>query len=216
MAGDEYICEVSPNISYRFFVLSENGDKTVNLIMERNICYDGTQTDIGKICLASWNKSNDSKSGPVTAMNYLYNATKDWINIPNIGMDYIDEGQTIDFGYESIKTEGNITNITKKGGTKTATYKNLKARLPYKSEVFEFNKSNLWMYNYLRYNSNVNGDGLQNIDEDGYWTLSSGGINTTHAWRVVYNGTLANHDSNDHGPGVRPVITLPTSLIFDL
>ena len=101
--GDKYLCKVKDNMEtdfkqgYYFFVLSNNEDGTTNLIMERNIYYDEIN-DIGKIAteekkgLISWNgEADNNSSGPVTAMNYLHNATKDWNNIPNMIMNYEDE-----------------------------------------------------------------------------------------------------------------------------
>lgn len=109
-AGDEYICKVKEGLSYRFFVLNkdENAGK-VNLIMERDIASDGSITKSvirkeaakdGVYTVVPWiteedyNKANTDNTecaypacndeGPVTALNYLYEATKDWTNLDKI------------------------------------------------------------------------------------------------------------------------------------
>ena len=86
--------------------------------------------------------------GPVDAMNYLYNATKNWTNIPNIQMNYEDEGNDENYGYGTIITTNNVTKITKKDGTVTNQEgdTNLKARMPYAKEVADFDNSNGYLY----------------------------------------------------------------------
>ena len=181
--GSKYECEVKPGTKYNFYVLSKEEDK-INLIMERNICQDGSVATEENTCLVAWITNTDyvcdpntqgtacaqHYKGPVTAMTYLYNATKDWTNIPNMIMDYEDENinsitgkpGTGQVSYGSIKTENNITTITKKYGTKTATYKNLKSRLPKYSEINENGCTTkegscpLWLVDYLHDNTTSN------------------------------------------------------------
>ena len=86
-SGYKYECEVKPGTKYNFYVLSNEEDGTINLIMDRNICEDGTPTEEGKICHVAYNSSGDaSGTGPVTAMTYLNNATSDWENIYNLNI----------------------------------------------------------------------------------------------------------------------------------
>ena len=77
--GDKYECKVDPNNkAYTFYVLSTEEDGSTNLIMDRNMCEDGTPTDTNKPdkCLvACYEDAVDNNYGPVTAMNYLNNAT---------------------------------------------------------------------------------------------------------------------------------------------
>ena len=233
--GDKYQCKVKDNMEtgfedgYYFFVLGTNSDGTTNLIMERNIYYDSTN-DVGLVAtetntgLVAWYSPSQSNSfGPVTAMDYLYNATKDWSNVPNIVMNYTDEGNTGSYGYGTITTTNNITKIAKKDTTAVTVltdkegYTNLKARMPMYSEVTGEGKCTtssgscpLYLANYLNSSSYVTGDGLQNISKIyGYWTLPSDAANSGYAWYVSYNGYVSDYIVNNGSyRGVRPVITL--------
>ena len=253
--GDKYQCKVKDNMEeefengYYFFVLGTNSDGTTNLIMERNIYYDSTndvglvatstnkglvawmsETDYGTAGGANWSGNTDRNMfGPVTAMNYLYKATKDWSNVPDIVMNYIDEGNTKSYGYGTITTTNNITKITKKDTTAVTVltdkegYTNLKARMPRYDEVHgtgkcltyaengnKYGSCPLYLANYLSSSSYVTGDGLQNISGiTGYWTLSSIADYSTGAWYVTYYGNVySNYVDNEGSFGVRPVITL--------
>ena len=105
-AGARYKCKVKEIMEeefidgYTFYVLSYNDSEgnvtddkekaeSINLILERNICDDATLTDANKEdkCLVEWQESKSNLDGPVTAMDYLYKATKDWDNVPNIEID---------------------------------------------------------------------------------------------------------------------------------
>ena len=238
--GDKYQCKVKDDMEegfedgYYFFVLGTNSDGTTNLIMERNIYYDSTNK-VGKVATSSnsnvaWYASAyDHSYGPVTAMNYLHDATKDWDNIPNMIMNYEDEninhvtGQKGTNGYTGIKTTGNITIITSKTNEETGRIENLKARMPRYDEVHgqgkcltyaennnKYGSCPLYLANYLQSSSYVTGEGLQNISGIyGYWTLSSYASNSGYAWNVYYDGRVnAGNVIDEDSRGVRPVITL--------
>ena len=222
-AGAKYTCEVKEGTSYTFYVLTtpQEGDTTINLIMDRNIYYDatagtGSVADATNKGLVAWQTSVNNADGPVTAMDYLYNATKDWTNIPNIEMNYTDEGNTGDNGYGTIVTTDNITKITKKDGTAVTVltnqegYSNLKARLPYKSEVSAYdstNKANAYLYDYLNLYNNIQTNAISRIY--GYWTLSSYADRSGDAWDVVYSGRVSGGSVDDGSDyGVRPVINV--------
>ena len=228
--GSKYECEVKPGTKYNFYVLSKEEDK-LNLIMERNICEDGTVATEENTCTVAWMSESDygcvdnndntycagHERGPVTAMTHLHNATKDWINIPDMIMAYEDEnmgdktqekGTT---GYGSIKTEGNETTITDKNGNITATYTNLKARLPKYSEMKEngctstYGSCPSWLVDYLDSTSYYI-EGKTNISGIGtYWTLSSVAGSSSHAWDVVSNGYVG-YGPVGYDHGARPVI----------
>ena len=237
--GSLYECEVKPGVKYNFYVLSQELDGTTNLIMDRNIYYDSTtdtstaadSTNTGLVAWVSKDDYNDdtnygnlgnNNKGPITAMNYLYKATKDWINIPNMIMDYTDEGSTGDYGYGRIVTENGITQITRKDETAVTVltdkegYINLKARLPYKSEVSSYsaNSNNKYLYDNLacQDNTSLGGpyicvSGVNHIDGiDGYWTLSSSVNGSYFVWLVNFSGIVVG--SNLYDKGVRPVINL--------
>ena len=159
--------------------------------------------------------------GPVTAMDYLYNSTKEWTNVSEIKINYADEGNN----YGTIKTINELTQITKKDETVVTVlnnqdgYSNLRARMPYVSEVSSagcLKNENLscpvWLTNYL---SNQE-DPLDEIS--GYWTFSSREDDNMSAWCVSYDGSLGERNVEviyDNNVGVRPVITVPQQNIYN-
>lgn len=207
-AGDEYICEVNSDTKYHFFVLGVdiNNSEKVNLIMNRNIIEnkhwlnvsdylslggpslngDEGACDNGSVCASA-------KYGPVTVMNELYNATKDWTNIPNIEMNYIDEGGN----YGAMASTGTTTSITKLDGSLVISYENLKARLITKAEA----------------------EAISDIDIDvnldpAFWGLSS--VSDSSAVKVSTSDSseVITHDGDRaDNIGVRPVISIPKSLM---
>ena len=186
--GAKYTCEVKEDTNYNFYVLSTNDDGTTNLIMERNICEDGTPATAEKICLVAYNAVGKATDvGPVTAITYLNNATSTWENIDNLDLTYDDEG-------------GNFTGFVLNG----------KARLPYKSEISDYdstNKTNAYLYDYLTSYNDIQANGVSGIK--GYWTLASNASDPYDAWRVFFGGSVSSTlVGTDVSNGVRPVITL--------
>lgn len=219
--GIKYQCKVKNDMEaefedgYYFYLLSNNDDNTMTLIMERNIFYD-EKNDVGKVATATnkglvawYADADDSSNGPVTAMDYLYNATKDWNNIPNVIVDYQDSNKK----YGGVKTEGDVTKITKLDGTVTATYKNLKARLAKLSEIKNYNsttKAYAYLYDYLYLHNDIQKNPLNGIF--GYWTFYASTDSTS--WPIRYSsGSLAENTSSKYG--VRPVITVKNPIILD-
>ena len=143
--GDKYSYNVNGEDEFNFYVLSIENDK-VNLIMDRNICNDGTinYTENNNYCRYPWHRDEDNNNyGPDTAMTNLYNGTKNWTNVPNMLMNYEDENNKEDDtkGYTSIITNQNTkeTTITgKNNATNTTVGSNilpLKSRLPKQGEI---------------------------------------------------------------------------------
>ena len=203
-AGAKYLCEVKPGTSYTFYVLTtpETNDTTINLIMDRNINSDGTPTtkaikeedkdsNDGIYNLVAYNESGDAaNAGPVTAMNYLNEATSSWENIENLNLTYEDEGK-------------NFTGFVLNG----------KARLPYLSEVANSNGSNEYLYENLDGSQWSGAEGKRPTNNisgiNGYWTLSSRAGYSDRAWYVDYHG-FVDFISVDNSScyGARPVINL--------
>lgn len=248
--GDKYLCKVKDNMEqgfengYYFYVLSFNKNGTTNLIMDRNIYYDETN-DVGKVAteenqgFVAWYEDKNHSFGPVTAMTYLHNATKDWTNISNIIMNYEDEninsttqekGTT---GYGKIETIGTLTLITSKSGETYGTIENLKSRMPMYNEVVGPDKCSrneescpLWLVNFLyyivedkNYYETIENKSIIN-GVYGYWLLSSftdSENKTSNAWHVYSKGNLTKHnvDSKSENLGVRPVITVSNGLILN-
>ena len=255
--GSKYECEVKSGTKYNFYVLSYNdvnnestNDKnkavTTNLIMDRNIYYNSATGEKGltdenhkghqiwgghSIEVSTGESITFNDYGPVDALDYLYNATKDWTNIPNIIVNYDDtisytNVQSTYGGYGTIITIDNKTVITMKDKVTVVEVNNgqdgyidLKVRMPYKSEVDDYSeeKNNKFLYDNLAcldftseggpYNCI---DGLTHIDEIyGYWTISTDVEYDFNAWFVCYLGKIISTGvTNPNEVGVRPVINL--------
>ena len=193
--------------------------------MDQNIYSDGTpakldgvtqSTNANKYSLVAWNSSGSNTGGPVDAMQFLYNATKDWTNIDPITYEYKDkeyQGTTVtDTSYTSFVLDDGIATITALDGITTVTIgtkaEPLRVRMPiyaYKNEqeygeVADKTENNTYLYDNL---------------DDGetapycYWTLSSDTDDSSFAWDVVYSGYVSSSlvDFGD-GCGARPVINL--------
>ena len=233
--GDKYTYDVNDTDTFNFYVLSIDNNK-VNLIMDRNICNNGTvnYTSSNNYCRYKWYSAADNNTyGPTTVMAELYAGTKDWDNVSDMIMNYTDEnnGTAAGVGYTSIITSNGVTTITGKPESKTTTVgtssKPLKARLPKESEVREvgctgsFGSCPVWLignmtyYNVSndKYSVNNNTEAYQNQIK-GYWLLSSYPGPSTYARLVAHYGNLdTNNSTTLNNYGARPVITV---LISDL
>ena len=146
--------------------------------------------------------------GPITAMNYLYDATKDWKNT----------NQQIVSTFTAC-TLGDVE-CTDEEIAQTFT---TNARLPYLSEVlatgcdtnYTYGACPLWMTDHLQANTYYYPNRTAVLGVSGYWTLSSYGNGT--AWTVdEYGITYTGSDAIGHSSyvywevffGVRPVINL--------
>ena len=233
--GDEYTYEVMDNMTepYTFYVLSLEGDK-VNLIMDRNICTNGEPATSGNPCLIAWYaSSNNNSNGPVTVMEGLYNATKNWNNVPNMNLEYDDIQDNISAGYTGITTYGykginiingiaTIVNKSENGETTIGTVAEpLKARLPKLEEVYNTDTNDIthchdsddtcpaWLTNGLEQYSSYYPDNDHISGIYGYWTLSSHPDSSYGARLVFYFGSVSvTHTSHASCNGLRAVITV--------
>lgn len=234
--GDKYSCEVKPGTKYNFFVVNVDGDN-VSLILDRNINSDGTlatkatakdkagadgiyskvawitQTDYTSANGTAWGESGSHDKGPITAMNFLSEATKTWTNIPNLNEKYTDENLNA----------GTLVNGTSGYGTITLTGR---ARLPKLSEVYgpgkclagEENKGScpLWLVNYLERTNYYKPEEGKNFifQMNGYWLLSSDDYLSYKGWYVNFAGRVVGDlISKTSSHGVRPVITVPKNAV---
>ena len=212
--GSKFECEVSPGVKYNFYVLSQEDDGTTNLIMDRNMCSDGTPTDSKKEdkCYVAWNSSGTITEGPITAMEYLNSATNTWSNIPNFNMIYDDSYGSKDY-----------TNFAING----------KARMPKINEIDDYSTNNNkgYLFNNLHADckdSNNNTvsceiatqkygifeEGIEHIiDIHGYLTIDA----LRDTFDSSFKNTIIVHSSGVNGyidinnsnfVGVRPVINL--------
>ena len=197
--------------------------------MDRNICNDGkvNYTNINNYCNYQWYSSERNNTyGPTTIMQELYEGTKDWSNVPDMIMDYVDEANIadIDQGYTSIITKNGVTTITGKPTTKVTTIgtslQPLKARLAKHSEIKTGICKNstcpAWLIeNMTYYNTSDDKYSINNNNESyqrhiyGYWLLSSGSFSNSKANILIYSGGVVNDNSIYGAAGARPVITVP-------
>ena len=196
--GDEYICEVKEDTKHHFFILSTEEDK-INLIMDSNINNEGlaVKGDEDNLGIVGWcddeSKCKDvsgnftNVNGPIVALEYLSNATHDWITKPRL--PYKEELDNLNTGHTEIKT-GNVTR-------------------------YGWNGTNPWLYdNLAQYEFNVESDNISyKSDVNGYWTANKTVDNTECAWNIDYIGFLNTNYIYDHEDsrldnGVRPVITV--------
>ena len=220
--GAKYECEVRPGGKQIFYVLSEGDNGTTNLIMDRNVYYDASTntrglTDKDHDGLVVWiNKEDYEKAGgtnygeygnneygPITAMNYLNNATSTWSNVPNLNITYNDEGNH--FTNFQITGKARLPRLDEVSGTgKCATC--------YEScELDLYGSCPLYLANYLDNSEYVTGEGLENISGiRGYWTLDASYGDYYDAWNVTFFGIVSGNGmvGNDNSIGVRPVINV--------
>lgn len=190
--GDKYSCKVNHKNNFNFYVLSLNDNNTVNLIMEKNICEDGTTnyTEQNNYCRVAWNDAGldnngrdiyDPSKGPVTMMQYLYNATKNWSNVPNVNMEFINSeyNPNVNFSHEkkfrNIKIKDGIGVITDFDGNEikiNSDKKTIKSRPIFKSESQQFNNSYPeWLVqNLYFYDANIDNTLYGDVDGDGVLT----------------------------------------------
>lgn len=208
--GAKYNCEVKEGTTYTFYVVSKNADGTTNLIMDQNVTKG-----------VKWNEDNDNRQGPVVAMQSLYNATKDWTNIPALNYLYKDiefhgYKSTSEIGYTSFESLDGIAKIISKTGQTTLSIgsqdKPLRARMPIFTATTNTNSSKNEVSAKL--NDGSNQYLYDNLDESyssgklGYWTLSSYAA-TYSAYRVRKIGYIVGPaDCKDVFFGVRPVIAV--------
>ena len=215
-AGAKYSCEVKPGTSYTFYVLTtpKEGDTSINLIMDANInssgeaVIPGVTKDTG---LVAWNSESGQSTpahGPVTAMTYLYNATKDWTNIAPVNYTYNDKDVQRYYNvYISFVSNNGVATITQLSGNRVTIGSEttpLRARMPIfsndttKTEVANSNGSNTYLYENI-FSGTIYG----------YWTLSS--YNSSLCALFLGKNGKVNFDSDvssNSTNGVRPVITL--------
>ncbi len=231
-AGAKYSCEVKEGTSYNFYVLTtpKEGDTTINLIMDQNINSDGTPAGMTGVTkngenvynLVAWMSNSDygcegsycakHDKGPVTAMTFLYNATKDWTNISPVNYTYNDrtvQGNADGEGYTSFVSSNGVATITPVTGDDITIGNEatpLRARMPiYASDTTITEVTSKTNASYLYDNLDPGGMNAPY----GYWTLSSNAGDSCYAWYVYFDGDVGSTFVVDVDYyGVRAVINL--------
>ena len=234
--GDKYTYDVNDTDTFYFYILSIE-DNQVNLIMDRNICENGTgnYTEENNYCKYAYESSNINAYGPVTAMIKLYNATKKWTNVPNMNLEYNDIVDQINSGYNDDITYG-YTGITIMDGTGYITFKNgntqnikfidnipIVSRFPKYGEVINVGCSQnqgscpVWLVENMTYWDGSNNKYLINNNTEiyqnkivDYWLLSSYPGVSNRARKIFCAGHITS-DQTAESSGIRPVITVPIS-----
>ena len=215
--GDKYTCTVDPNKpAYTFYVLTTPENGSINLIMDSNIRTGGeavkeatptveqrglvawiTQTDYERNDIGgkAWDDELDNNEfGPITAMEYLQEATKDWTNTNTqiISTFTDDVGATHSMGKTYV----------------------VNARMPYYSEVSNVSSTTVYLIDYLQgdYDTEIPIVGRNGVSYlFGYWMLSSNASSPGGAWYVTWSGGKSTNHLIYEGEtmyGVRPVINL--------
>ena len=116
-AGDEYICQVSNDERYHFFLLKKQGNDTVKLLMDENL---GST-------VAWYGAARDNSKGPLTVTTALADRTSEWTRL---SQSQITIPETQDVADAISDTEWTPGNITKKEGP-SWLYTNTSSSRPY-------------------------------------------------------------------------------------
>lgn len=205
--GEEYICDVDGTNKYHFYILSTNDDN-VNLILDRTIQDTGNLSIDSTNSTVSWSDRDEVVYGPISAFNFLSAATSNWINIPSMNMNYTYSDSTGGFSTEKF-----TVSIKLDSSTIIESYDDLKARLPYESELIaagctETGGCPLWISNYLDSSTVSGATSITGIS--GYWTIPT---TLSSSIPIVDNtGSLVGSDYTiSDSIGIRPVITVKKS-----
>ena len=120
--GTAFAIKVNDTDTYKFYVISDDGDK-ITLIMDRNF---GSKV--------AWDTSSVNSKGPLTALNYLNNETRNWKNIPIItNYEYKNNpdatGTTQGSGYQKLNITNGVGVLTGEDGTAANLTGTMRARL---------------------------------------------------------------------------------------
>jgi len=177
--------KVNSSTEKYFFVLADNGS-TLTLTQRENTVdtvkwYDST--------------SASNKSGPLTALTALENATSGWSNVNNITYTM---GTTV---FKDNKYTGCDGNLTCSKNTYTLSYRTVKARMITVQEMASlgcsystFQSCPVWLYNYL---AGCTSFGCTKTGTSwGYWSMSAFSDTTINAYGVGYRGNAYRANAN--------------------
>lgn len=101
-AGTAFAIAVNDTTVYRFYVLSDDGEK-VELIMDNNLAFDDVK----------WTEENYNSSGPISVLEVLQEITDSWTNIPLRTYKVLDDNEEKVYFDIHIKTRAIIPSYTK-------------------------------------------------------------------------------------------------------
>lgn len=195
-----FAIKVNSNQTYKFYVMSDNGEK-VTLIMDRNVYPDGntiegdvawiSANDYGEKDGCGWISCNNK--GPLTSLLALKERTSDWTYIPKF--TYVLENDADGLGGNN--TYPNITN---------ELVTDVRARLPRLNELNALGCTTTTCPWWLI--ENLNGTGDDNTGGYRTSTVRTNGNNNS-AWYVDSFGKVDKYSAIwNANHGIRPVITL--------
>ena len=171
----------------KWYAFNDEGNATVNLLLDHNTT-----------AKVAWASSGKNANGPVEVKTQLENDIASWNGAVKSTARLIEASEIAKItGYPNWNNElyyfhTNSTTVYK-GATGTNKY------------AWLFDNTNLC----ARYGCNVETSGTS-----GYWTGTADPNVSEFAWRVFYDGYLADlHRANSDIYGVRPVITILKSII---
>lgn len=194
--GTEYVCDVNLDgtTKYNFYILNVTGD-TVTLIMKHNIFEGSSKTTY------YWNE----------ALNYVYSIN--WrirADLPRV-QDIANAVNYTSWNYTAASTSNKFyldshTTTGNKNATNPSDYQ--------------------WLFNYsmdcasygCKYNFDLNYTNSNGVVEaGGYWTrdVASDGSSPSRAWRIGGHGDVCADVLTNNERGVRPVITVLKSNLYE-
>lgn len=198
----------------KWYAFNDEGvaTNTINLILDHNTTN-----------YLQWNSTGNNLSSPTYILTSLQNDTSSWTGVPTRTDSYsVNNGTstyTINYnGYKArLITISEIAKIT--GNTifnETTSTSDGWFYLDGNSQnqkASNYNKSiYYWLYDYT--SCSVYGCNIADSNTHGYWTSTAVTSSTNLVWLMYKTGSiLGNSPSNNLVAGIRPVITIPKSLL---
>ena len=208
--GTKLNVKVNDTENYDFYVIDDtNGELT--LLMNKNIG-DGVDwitnwdyKDIGGTNWPSHNRSGVNDMGPITALNYLEDQTKEWTNIP-----------TYDYTLEDDKPSKFEQESDSKAMYQPIKRTNVRARLPKLSDIedlivldFENKNQPMTMPKYLYENLSESNTKEQSYM---YWLSTASSDSSSDGFGVFDGDVSIGGVSYGLNGGVRPVIKISKTI----
>ncbi|MDD3241393.1 MAG: hypothetical protein PHQ64_01240 [Bacilli bacterium] len=199
----------------KWYAFNDGGASTdtINLILDHNTT-----------ALVAWNSTGSNVSGPTNVMTQLQTDTSAWAGVPTRTDSYsVSNGTaTYTINYSTYKARlikaSEIATITGNSSfvEATATYKSsfyLDSNNQTQTATTTGASNYDWLFDYTNGCTSY-GCNIDDASNYGYWTSTAISGATSEAWAVSRGGNLGNSlvvraDSR----GVRPVITLPKSML---
>ncbi len=186
------------NDTTKFFYVLYDDSNTITMQQRENVLNG-----------IAWNSTNNNTQGPITALETLEEATKDWNNVRE---------QTYTMGYSNFGGYGLYTGCSVYNSCSQNKYtlntRTSRARLITVQEAVALGCTSVgsscpkWVYNYL--SNSITHGGTVNSSGEGIWTMNSYSGNEYQAWNIYYSGGLYYNNSVNRIDynAIRPVILI--------